>query len=185
MNLSAKKRAGETKGQTKQIRRDGNIPAILYSLGNQGQMIEVDGAQFAAALRKIKQGRLATTTFTLDVDGKKVEAIVKDIQYHLTSYRITHIDFSELKKDVPVRVKVPVECTGEAECEGIKLGGFMRQVIRSVKVECLPKDIPQEFELDVRELKIKQAKRLSQIAMPKGVRPLATTDEVVVVIAKR
>ena len=76
MNLTAKKRAEETKGKTKQIRRDGNIPAVFYSPGNPAQSIEVDGAQFGAALRKIKTGCLGTTVFTLEIDGKKAQGIV-------------------------------------------------------------------------------------------------------------
>lgn len=185
MNLTAKKRAGETKGETKKIRRDGNIPAVFYSPGSPGVPIEIDGTEFQAALRQIKSGRLSTTIFTLDLDGKKSQAIVKGIQYDLTSYDVIHLDFEELKEDAPVTVKVPIECVGVADCVGIKLGGSLRQIIRDVKVKCLPKHIPEEFALDVRELKLRQSKRLSDITMPEGVKPIAATDEVVVVIAKR
>ncbi|NGX59985.1 MAG: 50S ribosomal protein L25 [Chlamydiae bacterium] len=185
MNLTAKKRAGETKGETKQIRRSGNIPAVFYAPGETGISIEIDGPEFAAAMRNIKQGHLSTTIFTLNVDGKKKKAIVKGIQYELTSYDVIHLDFEELKDDIPVTVKVPVECVGLADCVGVKLGGFLRQIIRNVKVKCLPKDIPSEFALDISELKIKQSKRLSDITMPKGVNPIAAADEVVAVIAKR
>lgn len=185
MNLTAKKRVEMSKGATKKSRRDGNIPAVLYAGGAVGQSIEVDGPQFHAAMRSIKQGHLATTKFTLEVDGKKVSAIVKGIQYHVTTYEIVHLDFEELKDDIFVTVKVPVECIGIADCVGIKLGGSLRQVIRNVQVKCLPKDIPSAFDLDISELKIKQSKRLSDIALPAGVKPIATSDEVVVVIAKR
>ncbi|MDN3506895.1 MAG: 50S ribosomal protein L25 [Simkaniaceae bacterium] len=185
MNLTAKKRAGETKGANNQIRRDGNIPAVIYAAGEPGASIEINGPEFHAALRSIKKGHLSTTIFTLDVAGKKTKAIVKGIQYHRTSYDIIHLDFEELKDGVPVTLKVPIECEGAADCVGIKLGGSMRQIIRSVKVECLPKDIPSQFSLGIHELKIKQSKRLSDIALPKGIKPVATTDEVVVVIAKR
>ena len=68
---------------------------------------------------------------------------------------------------------------------GIKLGGFLRQVIRHVKVECLPKNIPSEFIIDVKDLGIRQSKRLKDLAMPNGVKPLASPEEVIVVIAKR
>lgn len=185
MNLTAKKRAEETKGAIKQARRAGKIPAVCYAPGGEAQSIEVDEVAFSAALRKIKSGRLSTTVFTLEIDGKKNKAIVKDIQYDLTSYRVIHLDFQELKDDVSVSVKVPIECVGKGDCVGIKLGGFLRQIIRDVKVKCLPKDIPSEFELDIRSLRIKQSKRLSDLMMPKGVKPLSTTDEVVAVIAKR
>jgi len=65
------------------------------------------------------------------------------------------------------------------------LGGFMRQVIRALKVSCLPKDIPQEFVLDVKDLSIAQSKRLSDIELPSSVRPLARMNEIAVVIAKK
>jgi large subunit ribosomal protein L25 len=98
---------------------------------------------------------------------------------------VSHIDFEELFDDVPVSVKVPINCIGVADCAGIKLGGFLRQVIRHVRVECLPKHIPAEFQVDVRELGIKQSRKLADIKIPQGVKPLAKMDEVVVVVSKR
>ena len=185
MNLTANKRVGETKGANKQARRAGKIPAVFYSPGSQAESIEINEAEFDAVLRNLKSGRLATTVFTLEVDGKKIKTIVKGVQYDLTNYKVIHLDFEELKDDVPVKVKVPIECVGQDDCEGIKLGGFLRQVIRNVNVKCLPKDIPSEFMLDIRDLKMRQSKRLSDIGMPEGVKPLTTSDEVVAVIAKR
>ena len=185
MKLTAKKRAGETKGAVKQARRAGSIPAVFYSPGKPGQSIEVDTAQFETALRNIKQGHLSTTVFALELDGKKTKVLVKGVQYDRTSYRVIHLDFMELVDDMLVTLPVPIECVGQEECAGIKLGGFLRQVIRKVKVKCLPKDIPTDFQLDIRDLKMRQSKRLSDIAMPKGVKPVSVADEVVAVIAKR
>ncbi len=185
MKLAVKERVGERKKDLKQIRRDGDIPAIIYSSKGQPQTLIVDGAEFSTILRDMKQGQLPTTVFTL-IEGKKERrAIIKDIQYHLTTYRVSHIDFEELVENVPVSVKVPVNCTGIVDCIGVKLGGFLRQVVRHVKVECLPGHIPSEFLVDVKDLGIRQSRRLKDIAMPKGVRPLANPEEVVVVIAKR
>lgn len=185
MKLTVKPRSGESKGSVKQIRREGDIPAILYSGKKEPLKISLSGAEFAAALRGLKAGALPTTVFTLS-DGKhEFKAIIKDIQYHLTTYAVSHIDFEELHDNVPVSVKVPVQCTGIMDCQGIKLGGFLRQVVRHVKVECLPKHIPSEFQIDVRDLGVRGSKRLKDIPMPEGVRALAGKDEVLVVIAKR
>jgi large subunit ribosomal protein L25 len=68
---------------------------------------------------------------------------------------------------------------------GIKLGGVLRQVIRHVRVRCLPKDLPSFFELDIRELGVKQSKRLREIQIPSTVSPLVDMNEVVAVIVKR
>lgn len=185
MKLTASERVSVKKSDVKQIRREGKIPAILYSPGQTNQQLILDGSEFGAILRQMPPGHLPTTIFTLSINEKERKAIIKDIQYHLTTYQVSHVDFEELVENVPISIKVPIQCVGVAECVGVKLGGYLRQVRRHVQVECLPKHIPTEFTVDVKDLGIKQSKRLADISMPKGVRPLAQMDEVVVVIAKR
>lgn len=184
-NLTAVSRDSTKKSDTKQIRREGKIPAILYSTGKPNLQLTVSGEEMGAILRQMKPGHLGTTVFHLKLDGKERRAIIKDIQYQLTTYQVSHIDFEELFEDVPVSVKVPIQCTGVADCVGVKLGGFLRQIIRHVRVECLPKHIPTHFFVDVQDLGIKQSKKLSDITIPQGVKPLAKMDEVVVVVSKR
>jgi large subunit ribosomal protein L25 len=67
----------------------------------------------------------------------------------------------------------------------VKGGGFLRQVIRSMKVSCLPKHIPQEFFVDVRELNVAQSKRLADIEIPANVRPMGKLNEVAVIVGKK
>ncbi|HEY4254822.1 MAG TPA: 50S ribosomal protein L25 [Chlamydiales bacterium] len=185
MKLTVSSRKELKKSDTKRIRREGNIPAILYGLGHDNELVMVNGEEMRTHLRNMKSGLLATTVFEL-TDGKKArKAIVKDIHYHPVSYAILHMDFALVADDRAVTVNVPLQITGTGDCVGIKLGGFLRQVIRSLKVECLPKHIPQEFTLDVRELNLNEAKRLSDIAIPSNVRPMARMNEVAVVIAKK
>lgn len=186
MKLSMTKRSAGSKQELSQIRRAGNIPAVIYSKGSVGENIYVSGPEFKAVLRSLKPGCLPTTVFSLTGEnGKEKRAILKDIQYKPTTYDVWHLDFEELIEGVSVNVKVPIQCTGVVDCVGIKLGGVLRQVIRTLKVNCLPKDIPSEFQLDVRELHISQTKRLSDIQLPNTVRPLSDLKEVAVVIAKR
>ena len=185
MKLNYEKREAKSQGETNALRRAGKIPAILYSSKTEGEKIIVDGAQLQGYLREMKPGRLPTSVFTLNQDGKSRRAVIKDIQYEPTTYRVSHIDFEELVDGVTVKVKVPIQCVGVADCAGVKLGGFLRQVIRHVKVECLPKDMPQEFLVDVKDMGIKQSKKLGDLAVPKGVRLLAPLREVVVTVTRR
>jgi large subunit ribosomal protein L25 len=185
MKLTMTSRKEKKKGEINEIRRKKDIPAVLYSSGKEGESIIIDGAEFSAALRHIKPGQLATTIFTLSDGKKQRRALIKDIQRTITNYQVSHIDFEELIDGRPVSVKVPISFKGVAECIGVKLGGFLRQVIRTVKVECLPEHIPSEFFVDVQDLSIWQKRRLSDIAMPQGVKPLVALEEVVVIVAKR
>lgn len=169
-----------------QIRREGKIPAVVYSGGKDGEMIVINANDWLALIKQIKPGCLSTTIFTLvGENGKEIRAILKDIQYQVTTYNVLHLDFLELQDSVPVSLNIPLQCTGVVDCVGVKLGGNLRQVIRAVPVRCLPKDIPSEFQIDVRDLAIGQSRRLSDIEMPAGVRALAPLNEVAVVIAKR
>lgn len=186
MQLQCKKREAKKKSEAKAIRRRGNIPAIVYSKGQEGLPVEIDGADFASALRQMPKGQLATTRFTLvDESGAQRQVLVKDIRYHVTTYDIQHLDFVELHDDAIVSVNVPIRPVGLMECVGMKLGGACRQVIRALKVKCLPKDIPSCFDADIRHLKLKQSFRLNEIAIPSAVRPVGDLNEVAIVITKR
>jgi large subunit ribosomal protein L25 len=186
MKLKTMKRTGESKSEVKKLRREGYIPAVLYVKGKNGETVAINANEFSAYLRNVKSGHLPTTIFTLvDDKGAERRAVIKDIQYEITTYNVTHIDFEELVPDHKVNIKVPIECTGQVDCIGIKLGGVLRQVIRHVRVRCLPKDVPSFFELDVRELGLRQSKRLKDLQIPKSVRPLVDLNEVVAVIVKR
>ena len=184
MKLTVSKRTSATKSAIKATRREGDILAVIYGLGQAVEKITVKGVEFQAVLRKLPQGRLATTVFDLHIDGKTRKAIVKDIQYNVASYNVEHVDFLLLSDDQLVTVNVPIQVQGISECPGIKLGGTFRQVLRTLKVTCLPKDIPNEFQIDIRDLNIAQSKRLSDIAIPPNVRALSPLNEVAVVIAK-
>lgn len=186
MKLQMLKRTVDKKGEVKRIRREKNIPAVLYTGENTAQNVVINGVEFRALLRKVTPGRLSTTIFTLtDDQHKEIRAIIKDIQYNITTYDVIHLDFETLRDDVKVNVKVPIECTGVVDCVGVKLGGVIRQVIRHIRVRCLPKDIPVAFDLDVKDLGQRESRRLSDLVIPSNVRPLANLKEVAVVIVKR
>lgn len=186
MKLQTLKRTAANKSEVKKLRREGFIPAVLYAKENNGESLAVNAKEFNAFLRQVKPGHLPTTVFVLnDENGKERRVLVKEIQYDITSYAVIHLDFEELIQDHPINVKIPIECIGQAECVGIKLGGVLRQVIRHARVRCLPTDIPSHFELNIRELGLKQSKRLSDIQFPETIRSLANLNEVVAVIVKR
>ena len=185
MKIKISEREGKHQSEISQMRHKGNIPAVIYAKGVESKLVAIEGEDFQVALRTMKKGHLPTTVFEFELDGKKCKAVVKDIQYHKTTYRIQHVDLLLLQDEVPVTVSVPVRCRGEADCVGIKLGGFLRQVIRHVKVKCLPKDLPSHFDLNIKEMAIGNSKRISDIDMPGSITPLAGKQAVVVTIAKR
>ncbi len=185
MELNVTGRVTGKKSEIKNIRREGNIPAVFYSKGEKGKEIIVDGTEFQKVINKTEKGTLSSTVFNLKLDGKSIKAIVKDIQYAVTTYNVLHIDFAELHDDVPVTLNIPIKFLNAVECAGVKLGGVLRQVVRYVKVCCLPKDIPDRFNLDVRDLVMGQSLKLSTVKMPSGVTPITNMNEIAVIVAKK
>lgn len=184
MKLAVQKR--EAGKKTNQLRREGFVPAILYGRNQEGQALSVKKEEFQAVIRNMKAGLLSTTVFELHGEGKAHKAIVKEVQYQPATYDIEHIDFALVTEDHPVRVKVPVQLVGIADCAGVKLGGFIRQVVRTVEIRCLPKHIPQEFLVDVKDLNVGQAKTIADLDLPAHVTPLARNKkQVVVTIGKK
>ncbi len=185
MKLQTVSRKANSKSEVNKLRREGLIPAVLYVRGKESETIAINSNEFGAFLRQVKSGHLPTTVFTLVDGNKQRRVIIKDIQYAITTYAVMHLDLEELIDDQKVNVKIPIECIGSAECPGVKIGGVLRQVIRHIRVCCLPKDLPSFFELDVSGLGLKQSKRLKDLVIPQTIRPLVDLDEVAAVIVKR
>jgi large subunit ribosomal protein L25 len=187
VEIQITKRSTHSKGETKRLRREGKVPCVIYAQGKTPEHMSLSANDFAEVLRTMEAGFLPTTIFTLaNEQGKKVRAIVKDIQYNVTNYEVIHLDFQELVANQPVVVKVPVECINQIDCAGVKAGGFLRFVMRHVKVQCnTPNVIPSFFQIDVKELGLNQFKRVSDLAIPKGVQPLGREDDIVVTVVKR
>lgn len=183
MQLTIRKRE---KKEIKNLRRTNNIPAIVYAKGKENENIYLDRFELNKRLASLKPGELATIIFTLESENENFKAIVKDIQYFVTSYNIAHIDFMKLDDNAKISVNVPIVFTGLNECKGIKLGGNFHQVIRTLKVRCFPKDLPKEFVIDIANMELGQAKRLSDIVLPKEVEAVSKRlNEVVVSVTKR
>lgn len=183
--ITCSERKKTSKGDVSRLRRDGRIPYVVYSKDHQPEMGSFAKADFEAILRSLRQGFLPSTVFELQEGKKQRKALIREIQYHPSTYEILHIDFLELHDKHTVEVKVPVEFVNAVDCIGSKLGGYLRHVKRHLLVRCLPKNIPTHFDVDVKELGITQSKRVRDIAIPQGVTCLQSPEESVVTVAKR
>ena len=183
MKLELYQRDASSKGKTNQLRREGNIPAVLYGPQREAKTCSVKADAFAAVIRSLKPGLLATQVFELTMDGKTIKAIIKDVQYHVANYEVRHLDFLELGKEAKVTLNVPIKIEGVAECAGVKLGGSLRQVIRFLKVRCFPDKIPEMFSFDVKGLALGGVMKLSDLQIPEGIEPRAVMNQVAVLVS--
>lgn len=186
IDIQISERSAKTKGEAKRLRREKHIPICIYSKGEHAETASLGTVEFENVLRHMTPGFLPSTVFMLtDAKSKKRRAIVKDIQYKPTTYEVLHLDFQELHDNIMVDVKVPIECLNQPDCVGVKAGGFLRVLMRHVKVRCLPRNIPEHFEIDVKDLGLNENRRVADLVIPPGVTPLVKPTEVVVGVLKR
>jgi large subunit ribosomal protein L25 len=160
---------------------EGKLPAVVYGHNAAPTPLTLDRLEFQKVF--VKSGR--TQLVDLVVDGKTDKVLVREIQTHPRRLGPIHVDFYQVSLEEKIRVEVPVHLVGESAA--VKRGDAdILQPIHELEVECLPTDIPAEFEVDLTPLaEIESEMRVSELSVPKGVSVLADPDELVVKIVHK
>src|SRR5690606_34091158 len=119
----------------------------------------------------------------LEVGGRKVKAILKDIQFHPLTEKILHVDFLELFDDKKITMEIPVKLTGTSP--GVKLGGKLVQKLRKLRVNALPKDMPQYVEVSLEPLEVGKSTRVRDLKPENYVITNVGEDTIVSVVMSR
>jgi large subunit ribosomal protein L25 len=175
--VNAKGRDDRGKNAARRLRRQGLVPGIVY--GGKGGNIAV--AVDPKALQKVLRSEAGRNTILkLDIAGAgATNAILKDLQVDPIKENLLHADFYRIAMDVAIRVTVPINIRGEAR--GVKVdGGILELITREIEVECLPGDIPERIDVDVSELGLNGALRVSDLPANAKVKILESADQVVV-----
>jgi large subunit ribosomal protein L25 len=148
--VEATERSDRGKNAARRMRKNGQVPAVLYGGTGESVTVSVNAKQLSTILRS-ESGH--NTIFKVKLASGEQPAIVKDWQVDPVKGSLLHVDLLRVAMDVRMRVKVPVHTFGEPQ--GVKLqGGIFEMVTREVEIECLPTEIPGEFRVDVSELMI-------------------------------
>ncbi len=164
------------KNAAHRTRAAGKIPGVVYGAFKDPVSLALNPRDIHQILRS-KTGH--NTIFDLDVQGaERTPVMVVDEQYDPVRGHLLHVDLKRIDLSKRVRVAVPVVTLGEAK--GIKLqGGLLEIVTRQVEIECVPDQIPAQYELDVTELMMGQSKRAGDIPLAEGVRLISPADSVI------
>jgi len=173
--LSGTKRENFGKRASKRYRRDNLVPAEIYGISKDNQSILINSFELN---NQIKDPQFYSNVIDLNVGKTKIEVILKDLQRDPQKSKITHIDFLVVDQNVKITVNVPIKYINEETCVGVKTsGGVISHIITDVEISCLPKDIPENIEVDVQGLDINQSIHLMEINLPDGVEFLSGTDK--------
>jgi large subunit ribosomal protein L25 len=175
--VDAKSRADRGKNAARRLRASGMIPAIVYGGKKEALAVSVDPKTLLRVLRS-ESGR--NTILSLDLgDAGKASAILKSWQVDPVNEKFIHADFYRIAMDVAIRVKIPILAKGEAR--GVKVdAGILEIIMRELEVECLPGDIPERIEVDVTDLGLHGAIRVSELKVSDKVKVLDDAEQIVV-----
>jgi large subunit ribosomal protein L25 len=177
--LIAQKRTETGSNVARRLRRDGQVPAVVYGLDAGTDSVTVPARELDHILHSASG---YNTLITLQVDGGKTLALARQVHRHPVKGTVVHVDFVRVRADQTIEAEIPIQFIGEAE--GVRNGGLFEQSIFAVTVEALPGDIPNAFEHDISEMVIGDAIHVRDLAVPAGVTVLTEDDDVVAHISQ-
>lgn len=168
------------KAACNRLRRSGNIPAIIYTRGEQSYLGQLNSREFVKVASKAKSSQI----FTLKSKSQKLNskiALVKEIQRNYLSGEVVHVDLHALHDNEEITLSIPIQITGESP--GVKTdGGVMAIVRHDIEIKCLPRDIPETLVVDVSTLQLNESIHARDLTLPKGVKLKDDPDETIVSI---
>ena len=169
LGIKAKVRSEIGGRRPRRIRASGRVPAILYGSGT-AQALELNGREIAEALHG-SSSESVLVDLTVEAEGgatTKKMALIREVQHDPLRDTIEHVDFHQVEENKKLRVEVPVHEIGEAV--GVRTGGgILDHALRTLRVECFPKDLPERIEVDVSALEVGQAIHVGEVKLPAGV----------------
>src|SRR5690554_2537490 len=165
--IQAELRTDTGKGASRRLRRAEKLPAILYGADKDAISITLDHNKVN---NMADHEAFYSHILTLVIDGKKHEAILKDVQRHPYKPKLTHMDFQRVVKGQKLHTHVPIHFTNEETAVGVKQeGGVVVHHVADLEISCLPKDLSEFVEVDIANLKLGETLHLTDLNIPKGV----------------
>jgi large subunit ribosomal protein L25 len=165
--LKAERRTATGRSAARKLKARGAVPAIIYGAKDKPQPLQLSARDIHAMLSHASGENILVE---LEIDGEKSNrmALVKEIQHSPVGSDVLHVDFHAVSMDETIQADVPLEALGIAN--GVKnFGGLLEQSLRSLAIECLPRDLPDRITVDVSELNIGDSIHVRQIQLPPGV----------------
>lgn len=181
VNINAEAREGAGKGAARAVRRSGRVPAVIYGNKLPPVMISLDPLELKQRMRGT--GFFARV-FEVKVNGDAHRVLARDIQLDPVTDRPLHVDFMRFSATTKLNVDIQVVFINEVESPGLKAGGVINVVRRTVELLCSPENIPESITVDLAGLDIGDSVHISSIELPEGVEPtIKDRDFTVVTIA--
>ena len=180
-SIEATVRNTNTKGQVDQLRKNGEVPAIVYGGTEQNQKISLSKKEIKFLIEK---ENFLSNVLSLKLDGKEQNVLPREIAFDTVSDEPIHIDFVRIIKGSKIILEIPVKFINNEKSPGLKRGGVLNIVRRKVELRCPTENIPKELVVDLDNLDIGASIKISSINLPENVTPtIQGRDFVVATVA--
>ncbi len=184
IEFKATKRVEQGTGASRRLRRAGQIPGIIYGAGQDALPITLDHNELFHLLKK---EAFHASVLTVDLEGGKHKVVLRDTQWHAWKPQVMHLDFQRVDAGHKLHLKVPLHFVNGEVSPAVKLaGGMISHVMNEIDVQCLPANLPEFIEVDLKDLQADQSIHLSELKLPQGVELVThgEGDPVVVTVLK-
>ncbi|MEE4279047.1 MAG: 50S ribosomal protein L25/general stress protein Ctc [Halieaceae bacterium] len=166
--IDAKLRSDLGKGASRRLRRNADhIPAIIYGAGKDPAPLTLIRKDLEKAL---ENEAFFSQVIDVNVEGDIQPAILKDLQRHPAKDRVMHADFMRIDAKVKLKVSIPLHFINEETCHGVKIeGGVIEHLMNEIEVQCLPGNIPEYIEVDMKDVTTSDIIHISDLKLPEGV----------------
>ena len=179
VELMAEARDATGKAAMKKIRKQGMTPAVLYGGDQPPQNLTVERKVIA---KQVESGQFLSSIYMLDIGGKKIRVIPRDIQLDVVRDFPIHVDFMRISASSRVDVDVTVHFTNEQDSPGLKRGGVLNIVQHQIELNCPANAIPESIEVDISDLTIGDSIHMREISLPGDVELPEDIDFTVVTV---
>ena len=168
--VTAYPRTKQGTSASRRLRTSGRVPGIIYGADKPAQTVEFDQA---AMLRHLKLEVFHASILDLTVDGVTTPALLRDFQMHPFKPIALHIDMQRVDKNKKIHMRVPLHFVNADICVGVKVGGgAVQHIINDLEILCLPDDLPEFIEVDLKDLQLMHSLHVNELTLPKGVEPI-------------
>src|SRR5690606_9294648 len=169
--LSAEARDRAGKGASRALRREGRVPAVIYGNNEEPQSIHVEAK---ILVKLLGTGISFNSVVMLEMGGKKVRTLPKDVAFHPVTDRPLHVDFLRVSEHAKVQVNVPVVFENEEAAPGLKRGGVLNVVRHELELICDAASIPDNIPIDLTGFDVGESIHISHVKLPAGAEPTIT-----------
>ena len=167
IEVNAQKRTKQGTGASRRLRRDGKTPGIVYGGNQPAVVIELD---HNALHHQLRQEAFHASVLTLNLEGAKEQVLLRSVNMHPFRLEVQHIDFQRVLADVKIQMKVPLHFINAEQSPGVKVsGGIVSHVMSDLEIRCLPADLPEFIEVDLKDMALGHTVHAKDLQLPKGV----------------